>query len=408
MDCKYYDITISQTDIDNAVGNTNPAQNDVVFVNYIDCNGDPANAIFDTAGFYPNFICVEDKGLVVPNFYQNNDNRLALNSSVTEQGDCSATPTPTPTNTQTPTPTPTNTQTPTQTGTPTQTPTNTGTPTPTPTKTTPNFKCALAGIKINSQYYYTDCCGNFISGVNNTGNYFEVSINYDFPKGGVGLLFVPTTTSCPSPTPTPTQTVTPTNTTTPTVTPTNTLTPTPSVTPSVTPSNTPVTRLQNSCDVVTLFELGVSCNVIQSPTESNPLGGILSVNVTGGTSPYSFSWVGTNQRSQTLNGVPAGTYQVIVTDYAWPDGQPNGVSDYTATTICELVGPVPTSTPTMTPTPTQTTPVQCVDLCLIAIGDQGVPNFGPIQFVCDGTQNGRFRWTSYELDIVLNPINNRW
>ena len=398
MDCKYYDITISQTDIDNAVGNTNPAQNDVVFVNYIDCNGDPANAIFDTAGFYPNFICVEDKGLVVPNFYQNNDNRLALNSSVTEQGDCSATPTPTPTNTQTPT----------QTGTPTQTPTNTGTPTPTPTKTTPNFKCALAGIKINSQYYYTDCCGNFISGVNNTGNYFEVSINYDFPKGGVGLLFVPTTTSCPSPTPTPTQTVTPTNTTTPTVTPTNTLTPTPSVTPSVTPSNTPVTRLQNSCDVVTLFELGVSCNVIQSPTESNPLGGILSVNVTGGTSPYSFSWVGTNQRSQTLNGVPAGTYQVIVTDYAWPDGQPNGVSDYTATTICELVGPVPTSTPTMTPTPTQTTPVQCVDLCLIAIGDQGVPNFGPIQFVCDGTQNGRFRWTSYELDIVWNPINNRW
>ncbi len=134
----------------------------------------------------------------------------------------------------------------------------------------------------------------------------------------------------------------------------------------------------------------------------------MSVNVTGGTSPYSFSWVGTNQRSQTLNGVPAGTYQVIVTDYAWPDGQPNGVSDYTATTICELVGPVPTSTPTMTPTPTQTTPVQCVDLCLIAIGDQGVPNFGPIQFVCDGTQNGRFRWTSYELDIVWNPINNRW
>jgi uncharacterized delta-60 repeat protein len=97
-----------------------------------------------------------------------------------------------------------------------------------------------------------------------------------------------------------------------------------------------------------------------------------------------------------------------VTDYAWPDGQPDGVSDYTATTICELVGPVPSMTPTTTPTPTPTSPVQCVDLCLIAIGDQGVPNFGPIQFVCDGTQNGRFKWTSYELDIVWNPINNRW
>ena len=322
------------------------------------------------------------------------------------------TPTPTPTQTKTPTPTPTNTQTPTPTQTQTKTPTQTQTPTNTVTSsqtpsTTP-ISCGLGLIKTNSEYFYTDCCGNFISGFNNTGDGLQVSFNYNLSRGGVGKLNVPASVLCLTPTPTPTQTVTPTNTTTPTVTPTNTLTPTPSVTPSVTPSNTPVTRLQNSCDVVTLFELGVSCNVIQSPTESNPLGGILSVNVTGGTSPYSFSWVGTNQRSQTLNGVPAGTYQVIVTDYAWPDGQPDGVSDYTATTICELVGPVPTSTPTMTPTPTQTTPVQCVDLCLIAIGDKGVPNFGPIQFVCDGTQNGRFRWTSYELDIVWNPINNRW
>jgi uncharacterized protein (TIGR02145 family) len=310
------------------------------------------------------------------------------------------TPTPTPTNTQTPTKTPT--QTPTQTQTPTNTVTSSQTPSTTP------ISCGLGLIKTNSEYYYTDCCGNFISGFNNTGDGLQVSFNYNLPRGGVGKLNVPATISCPSPTPTPTQTVTPSNTATPTVTPTNTVTPTQSVTPSITPSNTPVTRLQNSCDVITLFDLGVSCNVIQSPTESNPLGGILSVNVTGGTSPYSFSWVGTNQRSQTLNGVPAGTYQVIVTDYAWPDGQPDGVSDYTATTICELVGPVPTSTPTMTPTPTQTTPVQCVDLCLIAIGGKGVPNDGPYQFTCNGTQNGRFRWTSGRTDIVWNPINNRW
>ena len=271
-----------------------------------------------------------------------------------------------------------------------------------------SINCGLGFIKVGSEYYYTDCCGNFITDVNNTGEIIEVSFNLDLANSGVGNLNTYVTPICSTPTPTPTPTMTPTNTATPTVTPTNTATPTPSITPSVTPSNSPVTRLQNNCDVVTLFELGVSCNVIQSPTESNPLGGILSVNVTGGTSPYSFFWVGTNQKSQTLNGVPAGTYQVIVTDYAWPDGQPDGVSDYTATTICELVGPVPTSTPTMTPTPTQTTPVQCVDLCLILIGYQGVPNFGPIQFVCDGTQNGRFRWTSDRYQIIWNLNNTRW
>jgi uncharacterized delta-60 repeat protein len=324
-----------------------------------------------------------------------------------------STPTPTPTNTptltntQTPTNTQTQTQTPTNTQTQTQTPTNTLTPTQTPS-TTP-ISCGFGLIKTNSEYYYTDCCGNFISGFNNTGDGLQVSFNYNLPRSGVGKLNVPVTTLCLSPTPTPTPTITPTNTATPTITPTNTITPTQSVTPSVTPSNRPVTRLQNDCDVITLFDLGVSCNVIQSPTESNPEGGILSVNVTGGTAPYTFTWNGNGGHNQTLFGIPAGSYEVVVTDYAWPDGGPNGVSDYTATTICVLAGPVPTSTPTMTPTPTQTKPVQCVDLCFIGIAPFGIQNEGPIQFVCDGTQNGRFRWTSdARLDIIWNPINNRW
>ena len=313
-----------------------------------------------------------------------------------------STPTPTPTNT----PTLTNTQTPTNTQTQTQTPTNTLTPTQTPS-TTP-ISCGFGLIKTNSEYYYTDCCGNFISGFNNTGDGLQVSFNYNLPRSGVGKLNVPVTTLCLSPTPTPTPTITPTNTATPTITPTNTITPTQSVTPSVTPSNRPVTRLQNDCDVITLFDLGISCNVIQSPTESNPEGGILSVNVTGGTAPYTFTWNGNGGHNQTLFGIPAGSYEVVVTDYAWPDGGPNGVSDYTATTICVLAGPIPTSTPTMTPTPSQTPPVQCVDLCFIAIAPFGIPNVGPIQFVCDGTQNGRFRWTGSRYEIIWNPISSRW
>lgn len=260
------------------------------------------------------------------------------------------------------------------------------------------FECGLGLIKVGNEYYYTDCCGNFITGVNNTGTELSVSFNNNLANSGVGNLNTYVTPTCSTPTPTPTPTITPTNTVTPTQTPTNTTTPTPSITPSITPSNTPVTILKNDCDVITLFEMGVSCNVVQSPTDSQPLSGVLSLNVTGGTAPYSFFWEG-GQRSQTLFGVPAGTYEAVVIDY---------YGDYTATTICELAGPVPSLTPTTTPTPTPTTPVQCADLCLIAIGTIGVPNFGPIQFVCDGTQNGRFKWTSGRYDIVWNITNSRW
>ena len=306
--------------------------------------------------------------------------------------------------TPTPTPTPTNTQTPTKT--PTQTPTNTVTSSQTPS-TTP-ISCGLAGIKINSQYYYTDCCGNFISGVNNTGNLLEVSINYNLPRGGVGLLSVPASTSCVSPTPTPTQTVTPTNTVTPTVTPTNTQTPTPSITPSITPSNSPVTRIQNNCDVITLFDLGISCNVIQNPSSPTSLDGIISVNVTGGTAPYSYYWNG-NAGAQTLFGVTQGDYEILVTDFSWPDGGP----DYTASTICSLSGPTPTQTPTMTPTPTSTRPIQCVELCMIITDSlRGTTILGPIQFECYGYKNGQFtwfgEWNGKPLYIIWNPTNNKW
>lgn len=273
------------------------------------------------------------------------------------------------------------------------------------------IKCGRGIIKQGIQYYYTDCCGNFISGFNNTGDYLEISYNYDVTSGGVTDLNVTATTTCATPTPTPTPTITPTNTSTPTPTTTNTQTPTPSITPSITPSNSPVTRLQNSCDVVTIFDMGISCNVIQNPSSPTSLDGIISVNVTGGTAPYSYFWAG-GQRTQTLFGVPQGIYEVVVTDYKWPDGGEDGISDFTASTICSLVGPTPTTTPTMTPTPSSTRPIQCVELCMIITDNRGVAIFGPAQFVCDGTLNGQFRWFcenfGKNLWIIWNPTNNRW
>ena len=407
MACNFYDITIGAVDLADATGNSNPLLNNVVFVDYFDCDDINQDAQYDEVGDYPNSICVSDVQTPVIYYYKDNMASFAQNSGSVMEGPCSIevtptpTPTPTPTNTTTPTKTPTNTPTQTLTSTNTQTPTQTPTNTKTPTQT-PSSPPIICGLGVTTgTYYYTNCCNIFVQG---TQSGLEVSFDYTKPFAGVTKLDTRVTVVCSTPTPTPTQTITPTNTVTPTHTPTNTLTPTPSITPSITPSNTPVTRLRNDCDFVTLFDLGVSCNVIQSPTDSDPRGGILSLNVTGGTAPYSFTWKGFAQRSQTLFGVPAGTYEVIVTDYSWPDIGP----DYTATTICNLLGPVPSLTPTTTPTPTPTSPVQCVDLCLIAIGPIGVPNLGPIQFVCNGTQNGRFKWTGGGYDIIWNVNNSRW
>ena len=309
-----------------------------------------------------------------------------------------ATPTVTPTNTPTvsitPTITPTLTQTPTQTPTNTQTPTLTKTPTPTPS-TTP-IACG-SGVT-QTTYYYTDCCGNFQQG---TGAGQLVVLNYTFPNFGITKLNQVASVTCVTPTPTPTTSQTPTV----TPTPTNTVTPsiTPSVTPTATVTPTPsgIYKLVNDCAVTTLFDLGVSCNIIQSPSSSTSLDGILTVNVTGGTSPYSFLWLNNGGTGQILANIGIGSYAVRVVDY---------YGDYTATTICTLLGPTPSVTPTITPTITPSASFTIPNICITMQGYN--VNYGPYQFIPAGTQNGRFKWTSSAngLTMYWNNSNNinRW
>ena len=302
------------------------------------------------------------------------------------------TPTQTPTQTKTPTQTPTQTRTPTQTPTNTRTPTQTKTPTPTPS-TTP-IVCG-SGATTSDGFYYYDCCGNFIEG--GIADESRVTIDYTKPYYGISLLGVPATTSCPSPTPTPTPTVTPTNTITPTVTPTNTQTPTTTQTPSVTPSTSEVFTLQNECDIFTLFDMGVQCYPISEPSSSNANDGILSLKITGGTSPYDITW-GDGAKTKTIYGIGAGSYPVQVVDF---------YGDYTANTICYLVEPSPTPTNTTTPTPTPTVTPYWPNLCLSAIYvDDSV--FGPLDFTFSDFVNGKPTWTNGDLVIFWNPRNNRW
>ena len=114
------------------------------------------------------------------------------------------------------------------------------------------------------------------------------------------------------------------------------------------PSGLPVTvkRGGNECEPVTLFPLGVECSTI-NPTVENPFSGVLSLTITGGTSPYfvSISPGFENYTNQMyFSGLRSGTYFVTVTDF---------YRDFTATTTCSLAPAIasPTPTPTLTPTP---------------------------------------------------------
>ena len=266
-------------------------------------------------------------------------------------------------------------------------------PTPTSTQTPSTTPITCGEGLTTGGYYYTDCCGNFQQG---TQVGVLVTMDYTKPSNGITKLFNIASVACPTPTPTQTPTLSPTKTATPTLTPTSTTTPTLTRTPTQTPTNSQVFRLKNECDVFTLFDMGVRCNPIVQPNTSSSLDGIISLIVTGGTSPYSYFWDG-GQRSQTLIGVPQGDYEVVVVDY---------YGDYTASTICSLFAPTPTATPTPTVTQTMTPSGIAPQLCFIAIGNT---SYGPLQFVANGSVNGKTTWTNNgNYNITWSPSKNRW
>ncbi len=326
-----------------------------------------------------------------------------INECTSDLG-CYGTPEPEPSQTPTQTPSNTPTQTPsnTPTRTPRPTPSITSSPTNTPTQTrtpdvTPSTTPILCGEAYTTgDYYYTDCCGNFQQGT--YSEIIKISMDYTKPSNGIVKMNIPAIVTCPSPTPTVTPTLTPTNTATPTITPTNTTTPTLTRTPTNTPTNSQVVRLKNDCDVFTLFDMGVSCFPISQPSSASSLDGILSLKITGGTSPYSIYWAG-GQRTQTLVGVPSGNYEVLVVDY---------YGDYSARTICSLFAPTATITPSPTATPTVTPSGTCPKLCFIATSS--VTNYGPLQFNCNGMRNGRTTWITSDgqYNLVWNPTRSRW
>lgn len=269
----------------------------------------------------------------------------------------------------------------------TSTPTSSLTPTPSVTP-------IICGSGVTTgNFYYTDCCGYFVTG-STIG--LVVSLDYTQAHNGINKFGVASSQVCP--TPTPTLTTTPTETITPTVTSTPTTTPTPTVTPSE-PSPSPIPaefELQNQAKVFTLFDMGINCVVLNSPSTSDSTDGSLMIKVTGGTAPYSYYW-SNGQRVQTLTGLQAGDYEVTVIDF---------YEDYTASTICSLVGPSPTPTVTSTATPTMTPSPSYPNLCLVII--YPTTSVGPVQFVYNGNVGSKPSWISGSYNMAWNENTVRW
>ncbi len=292
---------------------------------------------------------------------------------------CSApalTPSSTPTNTISPT------QTPTITSSPTQTPSNTPPTTPTTTLTaTPTSTPLICGSGYTTgNHYYYDCCGDLIKG---SEIELLVALDYTKPYVGIVLLNEPASVLCPTPTNTPTQSATPTPSITPSFTPSPTITPTITPTTTMTPSPPEVYVRENDCEVVTIFPMGVICNVV-NPNTSTSQDGVLSLIITGGSAPYTITW-DNGQVGQTLVGMQQGSYGVTVVDF---------YGDYTANTVCSIFGPSPTPTTSMTATPTMTPSPVYPNLCFFV--DYGVGALiGPLQFNWIGSFNGKPQWSYF-------------
>ena len=102
----------------------------------------------------------------------------------------------------------------------------------------------------------------------------------------------------------------------------------------------------NNCTPITILPLGIDCVTLAAPTQ-NYLYGSLSVNVTGGTSPYGVVWKDSNgvtSNGYSINNVPVGNYVVTVVDF-WGDLSATTTCSLTYTNDCTFSGSVVLNTP---------------------------------------------------------------
>jgi hypothetical protein len=81
----------------------------------------------------------------------------------------------------------------------------------------------------------------------------------------------------------------------------------------------------NSCNIITIFPLGLDCDSLNATTPDDA-NGLVTLYITGGTPPYNVTWDNGSQGTLITNLLP-GSYTATVTDY---------YKDFTATTTCNV------------------------------------------------------------------------
>jgi hypothetical protein len=142
--------------------------------------------------------------------------------------------------------------------------------------------------------------------------------------------------------------------------------------------------------------MGIECVTLVSPSSSTSADGVLSLQITGGTAPYTISW-SNGQKSQTIAGLGPGDYTAQVVDF---------YGDYNLTTICSLYAPTatPTQTPTTTPTPTPSATYS--NLCLTILSN--VSTILPVQYYFSGILNGKPSWSNGSYLMYWDITNQLW
>ena len=154
----------------------------------------------------------------------------------------------------------------------------------------------------------------------------------------------------------------------------------------------------SDCDVITLFQMGVECNISQ-PTQPESTDGIASLIITGGTPPYTISW-SNGSVGPTIFNLSAGSYGATVVDY---------YGDFTANTICTLTGITPTTTTTSTST-TSPYPNE-YELCMVTnMLVQGVYVETQTHFNPNGIYDGKPAWISDDSQqaIIWDTSQSQW
>ena len=159
-----------------------------------------------------------------------------------------------------------------------------------------------------------------------------------------------------------------------------------------------ITTGVSDCNVITLFQMGVECNILQ-PTQPESTDGIASLIITGGTPPYTISW-SNGSVGPTIFNLSAGSYGATVVDY---------YGDFTANTICTLTGVTPTTTTTSTST-TSPYPNE-YELCMVTnMLVHGTYVETQTHFNPNGIYDGKPSWISDDSlqSIIWDTAQSQW